>query len=88
MDSGSWAKTHLWFINLLTKKFNRYQHLTLVIDRISLTLFGMAVNQVVIPGFAAYHIGIESTKEAMATKSESDPRPSSIDTDGEAVDSE
>ena len=26
-------------------------------------IIGMAVNQVVIPGFAAYHIGIESTQE-------------------------
>ena len=29
-------------------------------------VIGMAINQVVIPGFAAYHIGIESTQEAMA----------------------
>ena len=28
-------------------------------------IISMAINQVVIPGFAAYHIGIESTQEAM-----------------------
>ncbi len=32
-------------------------------------IIGMAVNQVVMPGFAAYHIGIESSKEDM-TKTE------------------
>ena len=29
-------------------------------------IIGMAVNQVVVPGFAAYHIGIKSTQEDMA----------------------
>ena len=32
---------------------------------VSGNVIGMAVNQVVIPGFAAYHIGIKSTKEEM-----------------------
>jgi len=50
-------------------------------------IIGMAVNQVVIPGFAAYHIGIESTQEAMA-KVETDQIPSDVNTDGEVIDPE
>ena len=50
-------------------------------------IIGMAVNQVVIPGFAAYHIGIESTQEAM-TKVETDQIPSDVNTDGEVIDPE
>jgi len=41
-------------------------------------IIGMAVNQVVMPGFAAYHIGIESNQEDMAktdTKSQLDVSP-------------
>ena len=33
-------------------------------------IIGMAVNQVVMPGFAAYHIGIESNEEDMANTNE------------------
>ncbi len=49
---------------------------------ISGQIIGMAVNQVVVPGFAAYHIGIESNQEEMTkvtieegieTTSENDP---------------
>ncbi len=50
-------------------------------------IIGMAVNQVVIPGFAAYHIGIESTQEAMA-QVETDQIPSDVNTDGEVIDPE
>lgn len=61
---------------------------TELISPVNGNIIGMAVNQVVIPGFAAYHIGIESTQEAMTTKSESSSTPSVIDTNDEAVDSE
>lgn len=50
-------------------------------------IIGMAVNQVVIPGFAAYHIGIESTQEDM-TKLTHDSIPSDISADGEVIDPE
>ena len=50
-------------------------------------IIGMAMNQVVIPGFAAYHIGIESTQEAMA-QVETDQIPSDVNTDGEVIDPE
>ena len=33
-------------------------------------IIGMAVNQVVMPGFAAYHIGIESNQEDMTNTEE------------------
>jgi len=36
-------------------------------------IIGMAVNQVVMPGFAAYHIGIESSQEEMAKVEENEP---------------
>lgn len=35
---------------------------------VSGNVIGMAVNQVVIPGFAAYHIGIKSTQEELVNK--------------------
>ena len=38
---------------------------TEIVSPVNGNIIGMAVNQVVIPGFAAYHIGIESTREAM-----------------------
>ena len=51
-------------------------------------IIGMAVNQVVMPGFAAYHIGIESTQEAMA-KSDEKPMPiEDAGMDGEVIDPE
>lgn len=50
-------------------------------------IIGMAVNQVVIPGFAAYHIGIESTQEEMA-QVETNQIPSDVNTDGEVIDPE
>lgn len=50
-------------------------------------IIGMAVNQVVIPGFAAYHIGIESTQEVMA-QVETEQIPFDINTDGEIIDPE
>jgi predicted deacylase len=36
-------------------------------------IIGMAVNQVVVPGFAAYHIGIESSQEDIANTDEEPP---------------
>ena len=50
-------------------------------------IIGMAVNQVVIPGFAAYHIGIESTQEDMTQSKEVDTAPD-VSGDGELIDSE
>ena len=50
-------------------------------------IIGMAINQVVIPGFAAYHIGIESTKEAMA-HTENEQFSSDLNSDGEVIDPE
>ena len=51
-------------------------------------IIGMAVNQVVMPGFAAYHIGIKSTQEAMA-KSDEKPMPiEDAGMDGEVIDPE
>ena len=43
--------------------------------------------QVVIPGFAAYHIGIESTQEEM-THTDMDQTASDISVDGENLDPE
>lgn len=60
---------------------------TEVVSPVNGNIIGMAVNQVVIPGFAAYHIGIESTQEEMA-KSETDSIPSDVNTDGEVIDPE
>lgn len=60
---------------------------TEVISPVNGNIIGMAINQVVIPGFAAYHIGIESTKEAMA-KAEAEAIPSDISADGEVIDPE
>ena len=60
---------------------------TELISPVEGNIIGMAVNQVVIPGFAAYHIGIESTQEAMShVKSVS--IPSDVNTDGEVIDPE
>lgn len=44
-------------------------------------IIGMAVNQVVVPGFAAYHIGIESSQEDIANTDEEPPLD--LDPDGE-----
>lgn len=60
---------------------------TELVSPIKGNIIGMAVNQVVIPGFAAYHIGIESTKEAM-TQVKTDQIPSDVNTDGEVIDPE
>ena len=55
---------------------------------VSGNVIGMAVNQVVVPGFAAYHIGIESTQEDMAkTVAISEPIED-IGMDGEVIDPE
>ena len=51
-------------------------------------IIGMAVNQVVIPGFAAYHIGIESTQEAMISTDDDELGPMDTDADGELLDPE
>ncbi len=51
-------------------------------------IIGMAVNQVVIPGFAAYHIGIESTQEALVTTDDDELEPMDISADGELIDPE
>ncbi len=40
-------------------------HKTELTSPVKGNVIGMAVNQVVVPGFAAYHIGIESTLESM-----------------------
>ena len=65
---------------------------TELISPVKGNIIGMAVNQVVIPGFAAYHIGIESTQEEMSqeakNKIDSDTMPSDLDTDSEMIDSE
>jgi len=60
---------------------------TELVSPVNGNIIGMAVNQVVIPGFAAYHIGIESTQEAMA-KVVNGSIPSDIDADGEVIDPE
>lgn len=60
-------------------------HSTELISPIDGNIIGMAINQVVIPGFAAYHIGIESTQEEMASV---DDDIEQIDTDGETIDPE
>ncbi len=60
---------------------------TNLISPVNGNIIGMAVNQVVIPGFAAYHIGIASTQEAM-TKVETDQIPVDIGDDGEIIDPE
>ena len=59
---------------------------TEIISPVKGSIIGMAINQVVIPGFAAYHIGIESTQEAM-THLEVDPQLD-VTIDGEVVDPE
>ena len=47
-------------------------------------IIGMAVDQVVVPGFAAYHIGIKSTQEEMAhTDQDSELMDMDVDVDGE-----
>ncbi len=60
---------------------------TQIVSPVNGNIIGMAVNQVVIPGFAAYHIGIESTQEDMA-KVVDKSIPSDIDTNGEVIDPE
>ncbi|MDW3096234.1 MAG: succinylglutamate desuccinylase/aspartoacylase family protein [Gammaproteobacteria bacterium] len=60
---------------------------TELVSPVNGNIIGMAVNQVVIPGFAAYHIGIESTQEEM-THIKEDQIPSDVNTDGEVVDPE
>ncbi len=62
-------------------------HSSKLISPVSGNIIGMAVNQVVIPGFAAYHIGIESTQEAMS-KTENEEISSDVYNDGEVIDPE
>ena len=62
-------------------------HSSKLIAHVDGKIIGMAVNQVVIPGFAAYHIGITSTQEAMS-KIENREIPSDVYTDGEVIDPE
>lgn len=50
-------------------------------------IIGMAINQVVIPGFAAYHVGIESTQEAM-THADMDQTLSNLSVGGENMNPE
>ena len=65
---------------------------TELISPVKGNIIGMAVNQVVIPGFAAYHIGIKSTQEEMSqeakNKKDSESMPSDLDADREMIDSE
>ena len=51
------------------------------------SIIGMAINQVVIPGFAAYHIGIESTQENLANTDEK-LKPKSMSANDENIDPE
>jgi predicted deacylase len=62
-------------------------HSSELVSPVNGKIIGMAVNQVVIPGFAAYHIGIESTQEAMSNVEKGDV-PSDVYTDGEVIDPE
>tara|TARA_R110002049_G_scaffold182041_2_gene349604 strand:- start:29755 stop:31155 length:1401 start_codon:yes stop_codon:yes gene_type:complete len=62
-------------------------HSSELVSPVNGKIIGMAVNQVVIPGFAAYHIGMESTQEAMS-KVEKAEVPSDVYTDGEVIDPE
>ncbi len=54
---------------------------------VSGNVIGMAVNQVVIPGFAAYHIGIRSTQEEMV-KTELNTEQSDANPNEESMDPE
>ena len=60
-------------------------HRSELVSPIEGNIIGMAINQVVIPGFAAYHIGIESTQEKMAS---TEDEIEHIDIDGEITDPE
>ena len=60
-------------------------HRSELVSPIEGNIIGMAINQVVIPGFAAYHIGIESTQEKMASTEDENVH---IDIDGEIIDPE
>ncbi len=60
---------------------------TELVSPVNGNIIGMAVNQVVIPGFAAYHIGIVSTKEAMG-HAENEQIPPDLNSDGEVIDPE
>ncbi len=60
-------------------------HRTELVSPIEGNIIGMAINQVVIPGFAAYHIGIESTQEKMAS---TEDEIEHVDIDGEIIDPE
>jgi predicted deacylase len=62
-------------------------HSTELVSPVNGNIIGMAINQVVIPGFAAYHIGIESTQEAMIHV-ENLQIPSDVNTDSEVIDPE
>ena len=60
---------------------------TQIVSPINGHIIGMAVNQVVVPGFAAYHIGIKSTQEDMA-KSESENNEIDMDVESGIADPE
>ncbi len=62
-------------------------HSTELVSPANGNIIGMAINQVVIPGFAVYYIGIESTQEAMIHV-ENLQIPSDVNTDGEVIDPE
>ena len=49
------------------------------------SIIGTAINQVVIPGFVAYHIGIESTQENLANTDEK-LKPKSMSANDENID--
>ncbi|MDX1497241.1 MAG: succinylglutamate desuccinylase/aspartoacylase family protein [Salinisphaeraceae bacterium] len=45
-------------------------------------VLGMALNQVVMPGYAAYHIGIERSEEELVNEAESEPSSPAPETSG------
>lgn len=46
-------------------------------------VLGMALNQVVMPGYAAYHIGIERSEEELVSEHEAEPEPGQPDPDAD-----
>ena len=58
---------------------------TELVSPIDGNIIGMAINQVVIPGFAAYHIGIESTHDEMTSPTS---EYENVVIDGEVIDPE
>ena len=60
---------------------------TELVSPVNGNIIGMAINQVVIPGFAAYHIGIKSTQEDMA-QVDAEQTQEAVSADGEVIDPE